>query len=223
MPMQPYVVCQGDHLKALADAGGFDADTVWNDSANADLKKLRGTYNVLLPGDILQLPVPDPNFLTLKKGQDNPFTAPMAKCKITHVFLLDGEPLASAKYKVLDSDMTTELAPGDSTDGDGKATFEVPVQTDEVWLSFDGGRIFRVAIGHLDPAASASGAAQRLQHLGYLDPNAQPDPDADDDDNDWSDDWVSLALAAFQTDNGLDANGTLDDKTVAKLVDKYGI
>jgi hypothetical protein len=43
--MEPYVVRQGDHLKGIAAARGFDADDVWNDPANAELKALRKTHN----------------------------------------------------------------------------------------------------------------------------------------------------------------------------------
>jgi hypothetical protein len=39
-PLQPYVIKQGDHLALLAYKFGFDADTVWNDPKNAQLRQL---------------------------------------------------------------------------------------------------------------------------------------------------------------------------------------
>lgn len=225
--MQPYVVCQGDHLKAIADARGFDPDAVWNDPTNAAIKAQRGTYNVLAPGDVVYVPAPSPKYTALATGQENNFTSTPATITITHAFFADDQPLANAAFKVLDGvdpDPTQPLAPPGSTDGDGKAKFEVPARTTRVWLAFDGGQTFVLAVGHLDPASTPSGCAQRLTHLGYLDQlgtDGQGTPDPDDPDDDTAQ-WIALALTAFQHDNGLPETGELDDASSAKLVEKYG-
>jgi hypothetical protein len=54
--MQPYVIRQGDYLLKLAYSFGFDAEAVWNDDKNADLRSQRQDPNTLLPGDILSHP-----------------------------------------------------------------------------------------------------------------------------------------------------------------------
>ncbi|MFT3767392.1 MAG: hypothetical protein QM820_18220 [Minicystis sp.] len=46
--MKAYVVRQGDYLKQLAHALGFDADAVWNDPKNAELSQRRDP-NLLHP------------------------------------------------------------------------------------------------------------------------------------------------------------------------------
>ncbi|MGH7298491.1 MAG: hypothetical protein ACRELB_26360, partial [Polyangiaceae bacterium] len=167
MPSHPYVVRQGDHLRRLAAQNGFDADTVWNDPANCDLKKLRGTYNVLLPGDILQLPDPNPNPVPLQTGGTNNFTSPPVKpCSIKHTFVRGTEPLANVQYRIIGG---VDDATPKTTDANGAATFDVPVDADSVQVVFKDSSSYVLKVGYLDPAATPSGAAQRLMHLGYLD------------------------------------------------------
>ncbi len=54
--MEPYVIRQGDTLATLAYRFGFDADVVWNDPKNDDLRKLQSAPNILKPTDILYIP-----------------------------------------------------------------------------------------------------------------------------------------------------------------------
>ena len=49
-----HVVQQGEHLSQIAEKYGF-RNIVWNPS-NADLKKLRQSPNVLMPGDKVHIP-----------------------------------------------------------------------------------------------------------------------------------------------------------------------
>jgi hypothetical protein len=221
MEMEPYVVRQGDHLKAIAYCRGFDVEEVWNDPKNADLKTLRTSYNVLLPGDILYIPLTPRKFLSVNVGEENVFVATIPRCKITHIFAIDEEPLANLKFTV--SPASLDRSPH-TTDGDGTASFDVPVNTKEVRITFETGVSFVLAIGHLDPASSRSGCIQRLRHLGYLDPSGvQGEENSPQDSDDaTSEQWVDYALGAFQKDNGLEVTGTLDDATARKLVEKFG-
>jgi hypothetical protein len=221
MPNRPYVVRQGDHLLRIAYDHGFDADAVWKDPDNAALKKLRVTYNVLLPGDIVQIPDGDPKWTSLKTGSTNSFTAPAAKpCTIKHTFVLDDGPLANAKYRLQGSvdDETPK-----TTDGDGTATFDVPVDADAVQITFEDAGTYLLMVGHLDPVATPSGLEQRLIQLGYLEPAGDGGDDADDDgalvDREAV---VADALSAFQGDSGLPVTGTADDATNQKLAQAYG-
>jgi hypothetical protein len=56
--VQPYVIRQGDFLLKLGFELGFDADTVWQDPSNADLRALRPDPNILFPGDVLYVSDP---------------------------------------------------------------------------------------------------------------------------------------------------------------------
>jgi hypothetical protein len=59
--VQPYVIRQGDYLALLAYKFGFDADAVWNDPKNADLRKIRSDPNMLWPTDVPAPSQPPPS------------------------------------------------------------------------------------------------------------------------------------------------------------------
>src|ERR1700722_13430648 len=74
--VQPYVIRQGDYLAKLAYTFGFDADAVWKDPANADLRKIRSDPNMLWPTDIRYIPDPVvPAGTTLTPGSVNSFVS----------------------------------------------------------------------------------------------------------------------------------------------------
>ena len=52
MPTE-HVIQQGETIASLALQYGFFPDTIWNDSANAELKRSRQDPHVLLPGDLV--------------------------------------------------------------------------------------------------------------------------------------------------------------------------
>jgi len=57
--LQPYVVLQGEYLAMLAYKLGFDANAVWNDPKNQQLRdagKLSQDPNVLWPTDVIYIP-----------------------------------------------------------------------------------------------------------------------------------------------------------------------
>jgi Putative peptidoglycan binding domain len=219
MANRPYVVKQGDHLRRLAFQNGFDADACWADPDNAALKKLRVTYNLLLPGDVVQIPDGTPKWTSLNTGATNTFTANGAKtCTIKHTFVVGGGPLANAKYRLVGS--TDDDTPK-TTDGDGTATFDVPVSAEAVQVIFERGGTYLLNVGHLDPLATPSGLEQRLAQLGYLDSTGDVDPE---DEGAWADHAaiVAAAVSAFQGDNDLPVSGTPDDATTQKLAQMYG-
>ena len=52
-----HVVTQGEHLSQIAKRYGFrDSRTVWDHPDNAALRERRPSPNVLLPGDVIQIP-----------------------------------------------------------------------------------------------------------------------------------------------------------------------
>ncbi|MFT3765690.1 MAG: hypothetical protein QM820_09265 [Minicystis sp.] len=77
--LRPYVVRQGDYLTRLAHRFGFDAEEVWNDPKNAEIKKLRSSMEVLAPGDIVYLPEPTRATLPIQKGTTNRYVATIPK------------------------------------------------------------------------------------------------------------------------------------------------
>jgi hypothetical protein len=189
--VQPYVIKQGDYLALLAFQMGFDADSVWNDPANASLRTLRSDPSILFPGDVLQ--VPDPPNVTpskqLQTGTTNAFSSNAPTVTVTLKFV-DAE-LASQPVTVFE---LPNLA-GLTTGADGTLALTVPVtqQTCTVVFTNDG-TTFTCNVGSMDPMATVSGIAARLQNLGYLDPDATYT--ADDLEP------IRGALRAFQADHG---------------------
>ncbi len=211
MEMVPYVVRSGDHLPLLAHKMGFDADTVWNDPKNADLKKLRGSPNILCVGDILYVPKTPPpkSWLPVKVGGSNSFVATVPTIPLSVSFAQGGKPIANADCVLHGMPPPNKF----TTDGDGKLAVNVPIQVQLLVVEFPKVPLVRkLRIGHLDPATEPSGIAQRMQNLGYLAPRTDPSNEA----------ALAQALAAFQKDNGLPTTGEVDADTQSALEKAHG-
>src|SRR5215831_2806205 len=118
MGMVPYVVRSGDHLPLLAHKMGFDADAVWSDPKNKNLKQLRGSPNILCVGDILYVPAaPTPkNWLPVSVGRTNYFVATIPTIPLSLTFSQGGKPIASADCIVHGMPPPNKF----TTDGGGK-------------------------------------------------------------------------------------------------------
>lgn len=210
MSMRPYVVRQGDYLMLLAVRMGFDADTVWNDAKNSDLRAARPNHNILAPGDILYVPEHPPPGLALRPNTTNRYSAQVPTARI--VFNLappagdtgggsGASPFANEAYIV---EGLGDPRQG-SADGNGQVALDVPIDIAEVHLRFDRlGLSVPVRVGHLDPISVPSGVRQRLSHLGHC---------AED---------VGDALREFQRAHGLTESGELDDATRSALEQAHG-
>jgi hypothetical protein len=163
--LKPYVICQGDYLSKLADQFGFDADAVWNDPQNADLKKLRPNPNILFPSDVLQVPGAAPTVThDLTTGATNTFTRNPPTVVITVKFTDDS--LASQPYTVQELAELTGL----TTDASGTLSFTAPVTLEIATVVFTAsGTTCPINVGHLDPIDTLSGIFHRLRHLGFVD------------------------------------------------------
>ena len=165
--MKPYVIKQGDYLLKLAHHLGFDADTVWNDDANAELKDARKDPDMLQAGDILMVPDEPKKQLDLKKETENNFVAAVPKIAVSLAVTDDDEPLANEAYVVEGLGDDEER----TTDADGFVSFEAPVHVREVTVRFvDVDLAFRVGIGELDPIDTDAGVRMRLTQLGFYGP-----------------------------------------------------
>jgi N-acetylmuramoyl-L-alanine amidase len=227
--MQPYVVKQGDCLARIAFQFGFDADAVWNDNKNADLRAIRPDPNILWPTDVLYIPDQvdkQPNMLNVDTGTTNTFTADAPLVKVSVRFSDAG--CASKAFSVPELPSLTDLTTG----GDGTATVSIPVTLEVFHIVFtDSGATYALAVGHLDPLTTMSGILQRLQALGYL----ATDMDLDDPS------YLELIRAALRAlkaeqsgdaapqsqstpdDAGLSDDGQLEDATQQLLKSAYGV
>lgn len=215
--MKPYVVKQGDFLAKIAFKMGFDADEVWNDDKNADLKAKRKDGDILLPGDVLYVPDDPRKKNPFTKETANAYKAKLPRAKVKVALTgPGGKPLADEPYVV---DGIGDDAPR-TTDGSGNVIFTVPVTVREVELTLTKRKqTFRVMVGQLDPVGEPSGARMRLEHLGLYSPSFAPgdEPYASRDEA-----QLAAALAAFQIKKGLPSTGKLDAATQAALVAAHG-
>jgi uncharacterized protein involved in type VI secretion and phage assembly len=210
--LQPYVIRQGDHVAKLAFVHGFDADAVWNDGKNAELKAKRKKPSIVHPGDILYFPRAKQEGLALSKGTSNPYTVDIPKKTLRLVFKDDR--LFGAKYVIEGLGAPLEGA----TDGEGVLTAQIPVHLREVNVVFPAVHVeYGVLLGDLDPIEETTGVRKRLEHLGHraaTQGDSESDAEAEAADRE--------AIAAFQTAQGMEATGTLDDATRAALADAHG-
>jgi hypothetical protein len=213
--MKPYVIRQGDYLKKLAHRLGFDADAVWSDPANADLKKTRGDGSILRAGDILQIPdEPRPRF-PFTVEEENAYTATVPKTKVQLKLNLNGTALKDEPYKLEGADDETEK----TATGEGMAEFEVPVNVREVIVALTKrGVKFRAQIGNMDPIATAAGLRLRLKNLGFGSVLKQG-ADAYEAHNDHV---LKAAIMAFQIAKGLQPTGEADDATRSAIEQAHG-
>lgn len=219
---KPYVIRPGDYLTALAAARGVDPAEIWEDSRNAELKKLRPNPEILAPDDLLYLPTPSPKPAPTAPGTTTRTTAKLPTV-IIHLKLTgaNGKALANQTLRIIGG-----TNPISKTDGAGAAEIEVSVGTPFLTVfASPSGASFKVLIGHLDPHDTDSGALARLRQLGYI-----------GDEEPWLGEGrdgyapkeqeraaqLRAGIGAFQQANGLKITETLDAATQAELLRQYG-
>lgn len=213
MPMIPYIVKQGDYLAKLAHRMGFEADTVWKDPSNDDLRAVRPNPDMLCPGDILHVPKPEPKSLAISIGSANKYSAQVPMVKVELVIEQEKKPLANADYFI---EGLLEPVSGTTKD-DGLVSFEAPITTREVAIVFPKQNVRHpVLIGDLDPIEERSGVIMRLAHLGHY--GFYPDLDESLDET-----AHANAIRSFQYENEIPVTGVLDAATRSALTGKHQV
>jgi N-acetylmuramoyl-L-alanine amidase len=207
-----HTVQQGECLSSIARQYGFkDWKVLYDDPANAELKKRRPNPNVLYPGDLVA--IPEPKSMTAQRAtadwHDFEFEREQARLKV-QLMGLDGKALASQEYELT---VDGETRSG-TTDGSGLVDEPVEIGTKAAQLKVtvpagDETRelTWQINIGGLDPVTSTTGMQTRLAHLQYytgaLDGNFGP--------------LTRGAVQSFQQNAGLDPTGVPDEATLDEL------
>jgi N-acetylmuramoyl-L-alanine amidase len=208
----------GECMATLAEKYGLpDWKTIYDDPANADLRKARPNPLVLREGDKVIIPDAPPQSFKKATGQEHVIKLKRPKVMLNvRLQKEDGSPIAGKAFVLHLPDGPLK----GTTTGDGLVAQEIPIQVTsldlEVLMSDDpkgAAWIWNVQVGHLDPVDVLSGVRQRLNNLGFF---AGADLEAR------ADDALAYAVRAFQQSAGLDATGALDDATRKKLVDAHG-
>lgn len=214
--MRPYVIRQGDYLTKLAARFDFDADRVWNDAANADLRATRPNREILQPGDVLRIPTRGREGDRITAGGAHTFRRVVPTVGVRLVLkTTDGQPAAGHTFQIEGLPAGTESSTGTVGD-DGVVQFRAPVGVDSVRLVLESTsppmrRSLLVRIGHMDPVDEPSGVQKRLQHLGFGPRIAL-----------WDEPLRRAAIESFQRWRELPVTGEPDDATQRALVEANG-
>jgi hypothetical protein len=198
---------QGECLSSIAAAHGHRWQYVWKHPENAPLRDKRKDPNILLPGDVVFVPDKEPKSVEVASSKKHRFTVRLDKVAL-HLRLTGNlEPLKSEPYvlQLQDGDIKGE------TDGEGKLHAQIPAGLDQVTLVLPKRRqSYTLALGHLDPVDTPSGAEARLRNLRMLS-NEQRD-----------DATLKSALSTFQRVKKLKETGELDASTASALRSEHG-
>lgn len=200
-------VQKGECLASIAARYGHLWKHVWDHPENAPLRDKRKDPNVLHPGDVLFIPDKEPKAAAAATNKRHEFKIHLEK-SVLHLRLTGSlEPLENEPYELQigRSVMTGE------TDGDGKLEAEIPADLSEITLLLPRRmQSYTLALGHLDPPDTTSGAEARLQNLRLM-PEERRDSAA-----------LAAALTTFQRVKKLEETGALDAETASALIDEHG-
>lgn len=214
--MKTYVVRSGDYLKKIAHAVGWQAEALWNDPSNAKLTAKRDP-NQLLPGDVFHIPDTVTNTLVVSAGSTNRYVAEIPKTKVKLTFKNEKGSFAERTVH----SRRSGRAGGRNDRWGGCCRSEVPVHCREVTVTFpDRKVVYPIRVGDMDPIDEPSGVRKRLEHLGYQS-HTSDDALTGMEDGD-VDEGLRKSVRRFQTAEGLNPTGELDDETKAKLLEKHG-
>jgi hypothetical protein len=215
-----YIVKQGEHLAGIAAKHGFtNHRVIFDNPANAELKKLRPNPNILFPDD--QVVIPDKVIKEVPKPTDK-----------KHVFAVT---LQELRFRVKVLNLSDEAFNGQmklvagttSTDMEQKNNVheaEIAPLVTEAKLQFEPAADktqradILLEVGSLDPITKQSGQRERLNNLAYFAGFSEtPNPDQ-----------FRWAVEEFQADHrdsdGLRVTGVCDEqKTQPVLVKVYGM
>lgn len=198
----------GEGISSLGETYGLAPETIWNDPANAELKRLREDGNVLLPGDRITIPDKRVKSVPVASGRSHRFRRIGVPARLRLQLLVNDQPRANEEYRL---EVEGRVIAG-RTDADGVLDVAVPPQAREARLVIgpDAQEIL-LRIGHLDPYTEVTGVQHRLGNLGFL--GVPPS-------GEW-DEPTCEALRTFQKKAGLPVTGEADEATRAKLADVH--
>jgi hypothetical protein len=217
-----HIIQAGDWLGELAQRYGLGHwSHIWNDAANAELKQLRKTPDLLMVGDLVQIPDEAPPEIQVAAGRRAVFLMRASDA------VLRIRVAGLARFIEFFGPIEYELTLGDTAirgnlTEDGQV-LEVELHDDvrTGTLVLMGAQRFDLTVGGLGPATEPRGALARLENLGFVAELRDPQSSGDEP-SVGAVDPLTAALVAFQERMGLMPSGRLDDDTTRALVDSYG-
>lgn len=202
MPLERKVK-PGECIASIAAQHGFFPDTIWDDPANSDLKKLREDPNCLEPGDIVV--IMDKRQVEVDASTEARHTfrkKGVPEKLVICITSFDGEeeaPKANAKFTLtIDGVARLDLV----TDAKGMIDEWIPPGAKYAVAVFSDGEEFEFELGDLDPLGTIAGVHGRLTNLGF---DCGPL-------NSSLTKKLEAAIREFQQSRGLTVNGFFDDE-----------
>ncbi|NMO22544.1 LysM peptidoglycan-binding domain-containing protein [Pyxidicoccus fallax] len=202
-----YIVKAGDCLSSIAEAHGHIWETLWEHPANAELRRVRGSPDVLMPGDRVTVPPLRPKSVACQTGRLHTFRRKGVPTRVQLQLMKGDQPRANIPYELCAG---REVLQG-HTDVDGWVEQWVKPGIQEATL-FVEGEEYVLHLGHLPPVESNAGARARLANMGYLDETRASSTEED----------FLTALESFQNDEGLPPTAMLDAATRERLAAVHG-
>jgi hypothetical protein len=207
MPIN-YQVKQGDCISSIAFEHGFFADTIWNHSNNAELKKKREDPNVLMPGDIVFVPDKRLKEVSEPTNQVHKFKCKNTPEKLKLQLLKEDKPRANEEYEL----EVDDLKFSGKTDSQGRLEQSIPPNAKQGKLILQKGEeIYQLMLGHLNPHDEITGVQGRLRHLGFYFGSIDGKTSAE----------FEHAIQAFQISQDMEPDGELNAATLDALEKVY--
>ncbi len=211
--MANYVVRRGDCFASIAAHYGLDVAGLAALGENSRYREEGRSEYTLNPGDIVTVPDQPPNrSTTFSSGGSVTYRVPVPQVRL-RIRMKDrtGAALANKRYElVLGSGRRAQTISG-TTDGDGWVAEWIPARTNEALLKIwpDDSKPEQelpLAIGALADVATNNGVSQRLHNLGLGLASGE--------------EGRARAVVCFQRQEGITANGTVDDTVRQRLDDR---
>ena len=205
-----YVVRRGDCIASIARKTGHFWNTIWSDSANSELREVRGDPNILMRGDRVTIP-------ELRQKDEPCETETLHRFQrrgepgAIHIRLRDqnDQPIAGKEYHMYIDQQTFD----GTTEADGSVRANIPSTARNGFINVpELNLIWPLKLGHLDPIETVEGVQARLNNMGY--PCGSVDGRIRE--------ATRAAIKAFQADNELTPDGALTEETRQKIKDEHG-
>jgi N-acetylmuramoyl-L-alanine amidase len=201
-----HTIAPGDCLSSVAYDEGFHPETLWDAPENAELRRQRDSYNVLLPGDVVFVPDRRERLEHCVTARRHRFRRRGVPERFRLALLAFGEPRANLAF-VLEIDGRETRG---TTDANGRIDVPIPPNARRGVLRIGERERYDLDLGRVAPVSAEIGVRTRLANLAYLE---REDGDAA---------ALRDAVRAFQRAQSLDPTGVVDDATRRALVEAHG-
>lgn len=209
--MRTHRVEPGECIASISHHYGLFWDTVWSHPANAELKRLRGNPNILVPGDVVAVPELRAGDVLCATGQQHSFRKRGVPAKLSLRVLEGGEPRANEPFAL---EVDGRQLRG-TTGADGEISIYVPPEARSATLVVGTGEdesTWPLRLHRLEPITEVSGARQRLSNLGFGVGGEQGALGP----------ATAAAISAFQRALSLPLTGQLDAATIDAIAAAHG-